>query len=180
MAGDRIHALNFALREFLPALKDAAGWASCKVIFQVIAISAEPYWHLRPTPVDQVRWPDLTAAGSRIVGPALTMLATELSGPDMPSYGLPPTVALFLSGDPEDNWLPGLHELNATAWGPHITRLVIAIGKGVSDSTIKRFGGPDATALIAANAASLTEYMRWAPVRPGSPTTSPRIVHDVW
>ena len=167
MAGDRIMMLNFAVRELLQPLWDsAAEHPQCKMLFQALAISTLPWWHVHATPVHDVRWLDVSAGGKLALGQALSMLADELSSPTMPTWCLPPTVVLILASMPTDNWLSGLQRLNDTRWGPHITRLAIAIGKDAPKVIIDHFLGNSELGLLQANnSPSIVNYIRWTPIR---------------
>jgi uncharacterized protein YegL len=163
MAGDRIRALNFAIRELQDPLRDlTAENPSYTLLFQALAISTAPWWHIQPTPVEFSRWSDLPARGELSLGRAFSMLAAELSGPEMPTWCLPPTVVLILAGAPTDDWQAGLRRLNDTRWGKHITRLAIAVGKEAPKAVLSSFiGNPEIPILQANNAPSVTNYMRW-------------------
>jgi uncharacterized protein YegL len=171
MAGDKIQSLNFAVREMLRPLHDTvAENPGCTLLFQAITISTEARWHVPATPLDDVRWLDVKAAGGLALGKAFSMLARELSSPAMPTRGLPPTVLLILSRGPTDDWQAGLQELNRTRWGPHTTRLTIAIGRDAPMSTLRRFmGTPGLEPLQANNVSAVTNYVRWAEVELDTP-----------
>lgn len=171
MAGDKIQALNFAVREMLQPLRYTVGeHPGCTLLFQAITIGTEARWHMPATPLDDVRWLDVKAAGGLAVGEAFSLLARELSGPAMPVRGLPPTVLLILSREPTDDWEAGLRELNRTRWAPHITRLTIAVGRDAPVPVLRRFmGTSELEPLQANNAEASANYIRWAEVETGTP-----------
>ena len=163
----KISTMNFAVRELLPELiRTASNFPEHELLFQAMGISTEAWWHIPATPVQDVQWPDLAAGGELSLGKALSMLADELSSPAMPTWCLPPTVALFLSSEPTDDWLTGLRRLNDTRWGPFITRLTTGIGIDAPPVTFGRFLGHSVGGIsMAHNPQSLVQEIRWIPIR---------------
>ncbi len=61
MYGDKIQALNNAIREALPAMQDAAKEnPNAEVMVRVVTFSSGASWHVAsPVPVEQFSWDDL-------------------------------------------------------------------------------------------------------------------------
>src|SRR5258705_10571162 len=114
MAADgKIQALNNAIRETLPHLREVASENPfAETLVRVIAFSTGVHWHIaRPTPVDELRWTDLQPGGFTDLGAALTELAAALQVPPMSERALPPAIVLISDGQPTDDFDAGLAAL---------------------------------------------------------------------
>src|SRR5918997_2043065 len=86
MRGGRIQALNNAISEVLPHLKDEArANPHAELLIRVLAFANEPRWVIEePTPVEQVHWERLEAVprGFTELGSALLTLSQALGSLD--------------------------------------------------------------------------------------------------
>lgn len=165
MASDKIQALNNAIREAIPHMRDVArGNPNAAVLVRAVRFSEGAQWHvLQPTPVDQFEWTDLTAHGSTAMGRALSLVAETLKTPPMPERALPPVLVLVSDGQPTDDFDGGLRALMAEPWGKKAVRLAIAIGEDADKAVLKRFiGHAELEPLQANNAEDLIKFIRWA------------------
>ena len=183
-ANGKIQALNTAIREAIPALQQAAREnPEAQVLVRALRFSRGAQWHIAvPTPVDELRWEDLTADAHTDMGKALAMVADEMKVPPMKPRSLPPVLVLISDGQPTDDFSVGLKKLMDQPWGRAAVRLAIAIGQDADLDVLQRFIGmsPEERApLQADNAEMLVENIRWASTigvagsKPGAPAPTP-------
>ncbi|UMG91785.1 VWA domain-containing protein [Nocardioides sp. TF02-7] len=127
LRGGRIQALNNAISEVLPHLKDEArANPHAELLVRVLAFANEPRWVIQqPTPVDQVHWERLEAVprGFTELGSALLTLTDALDGLDESSSAYPPAIILVSDGRPTQSsgttFAEGLQALLNNRWGRH-------------------------------------------------------------
>ena len=165
MSGGKIQALNHAIREAIPHMREVAkGNPNAEVLVRAIRFSAGAQWHVsQPTNVDEFEWTDLSANGSTDMGRALLLVTEALKISSMPERALPPVLVLVSDGQPTDNFKGGLQALMAEPWGKKAVRLAIAIGQDADTSVLQEFiGHAEIQPLQANNAEDLVNYIRWA------------------
>jgi uncharacterized protein YegL len=163
----KISALNNAVRECLPVLRDAAADNSVQVLVRALAFSTGFRWHIRaPTPVDEVRWDNLTAGGRTDLGAALRELANEMHALERDSTSgsfVPPAIVLVSDGHPTDEYGAGLKALLETSWGQKSARIAIGVGDDADHQTLTRFMGNDEMPVLGANEPdALVTLLKWA------------------
>ena len=180
----KISALNNAVRECLPVMAEAAAANSVRVLMRALAFSTGFRWHIaQPTPVDEVRWDDLDAAGRTDLGSALKELAEEMRVLERNAATgsfVPPAIVLVSDGHPTDEFGAGLKELTSTMWGSKAARIAVGIGDDVHHDTLRRFMGNDEIDVLAANEAdALVALLKWAStVAVGRASIPPRSEQD--
>jgi uncharacterized protein YegL len=160
----RIQALNTAIREAVPHLRDvAADNPNALVLLRVLRFGSGAAWHVsQPTPVDEYRHDDLEAEGVTDLGAALDLLATELQVPAMPERALPPVLVLVSDGRPTDDYRAALTRLLREPWGAKAVRLAIAIGRDADVEVLEQFIGTEGVApLRASTPEALVRQIRW-------------------
>jgi uncharacterized protein YegL len=166
MAADgKIQALNNAIRETIPHLRDVAvDNPFAQMLVRALTFSTGARWHIeQPTPVESLVWTDLVAGGFTDLGAALTALAAELEVPPMEQRALPPALVLISDGQPTDDWEDGLARLLTSPWGSRSVRLAIAIGRDAERSVLQEFiGRDDVEPGTANNPEQLAQMIRWA------------------
>jgi len=181
----KIQALNNAVREAIPQMRDAAdAQPQAQVLVRVISFSEGARWIVaEPTPVEGFTWTDLEATGTTDLGHALRLVADQLKVPPMSSRALPPVLVLISDGQPTDEFQDGMDTLLAEPWGKKAVRVAIAIGRDADDEVLRRFiANPEIRPVQANSPEQLVRYIRWAstlitPVsRPGREDQSPTIL----
>ena len=166
MAADgKIQALNNAIRETIPHLRDvAADNPFASMLVRAQAFSTGTHWHIaEPTPVEDLVWTDLAAGGFTDLGAALIELAGQLRIPPMEQRALPPAIVLISDGQPTDEWEEGLEYLLSEPWGARSVRIAVAIGRDADRSVLQRFiGRDDLDPVTANNPEQLAQLIRWA------------------
>lgn len=163
----KISALNNAVRECLPVLRDAAAENSVRVLIRALAFSTGCRWHIgTPTPVDEVQWDDLTAEGRTDLGAALTELAEEMKVLERDAATgsfVPPAIVLVSDGHPTDEFGAGLKALTSTSWGSKAARIAVGIGDDAHEETLARFMSNDEIPVLGANEPdALVALLKWA------------------
>jgi uncharacterized protein YegL len=203
MRGGRIQALNNAITEVLPHLRDEArANPHAELLVRVLAFANEPQWIIEePTPVDQVHWKRLDAVprGFTELGSALQSLAGALDHLDESNSAFPPAIILVSDGRPTQSsgvtFAEGLQALLNNRWGATAVRLALGVGRDADMHSLRRFiGDEDVPLLRADNPEQLVEYIVWASkaaskvasrpvVGPGSGVTAappPAIGDPIW
>lgn len=139
----KIEALNQAVRDALPHLRDLASQNPFVEIFvRAIVFADGSHWHIpEPTPVHDVPWPPVVAGGYTDLGSALTKVADVLRVPPMETRAFPPVLVIISDGRPTDDFESGLQRLMSEPWGRRAVRLAIAIGADADLDVLARFIG---------------------------------------
>jgi len=97
---------------------------------RALRFSRGAQWHIAvPTPVEDVKWEDVTADAHTDMGKALAAVAEEMKVPPMKSRSLPPVLVLVSDGQPTDDFSVGLKKLMDQPWGRAAVRMAVAIGQ---------------------------------------------------
>lgn len=175
--GGKIQALNQAIKEAVPHMRDAAaGNPEAQLLVRAIKFSSGAQWHIsQPQPVDNFTWSDISADGVTDMGKALCMVAEQLSLATMPKRALPPVLLLITDGQPTDDFNGGLKKLMAEPWGKKAVRLGIAIGEDAEHDVLEKFiANPEIPVLQAGNPESLVKLIRWASTVVTSTVSNPK------
>lgn len=165
MADDgKIQALNNAIREAIPHMRDVAdNNPNADVLVRAVSFSSGASWHLsQPTPVAEFKWEDLSADGVTDMGLALETVAEQLRIPPMSERALPPVLVLVSDGQPTDNFDKGLQALLDQPWGKKAVRIAIAIGADADHEVLQKFIGHREIRPLQANSPeALVKYIKW-------------------
>ena len=165
MQGDKIQSLNYAIQSAIPAMREAGDKnPNAQIFVRALRFSDAAQWHVaQPTPVQDFRWPDLTADGVTRMGEAMHVVAEQLKVLQGEGRILPPVLVLLSDGQPTDDFTAGLRELMAQPLGKKAVRIAIAIGQDADLDTLQKFiGHPELRPLQANNAEALVQYIKWA------------------
>ena len=171
LRGGRIQALNNAITEVLPHLRDEArANPHAELLIRVLAFANEPQWIIeQPTPVDQVHWKRLEAVprGFTELGSALQTLGEALDDLDESHSAFPPAIILVSDGRPTQSsgvtFAEGLQAVLNNKWGATAVRLALGVGRDADMHSLRRFiGDEDVPLLRADNPEQLVEYIVWA------------------
>jgi uncharacterized protein YegL len=158
MKGEKMQALNYALRSMLPHL---VSWESDQLqavlLIRVLAFATVPQWHVPdPTPVVDLsaRWRDLeyVPQGLTNMGPAFRAIARVLGPDKLERRALRPALLLVTDGQPTDppgGFEHGLATLRDSAAGRSLLRLAVAVGRDANSAPLNRFRSPDTPVLVA-------------------------------
>jgi uncharacterized protein YegL len=167
----RIQALNNAIREVVPHLRDESrANPHAQLFVRVLAFATEARWVLeRPTPIEEFKWRGVDAVpqGLTELGLALRELAGCMRELAAAARGFPPAIILVSDGHPTHTVGPhfgtGLQELMAEPWGRAAVRLALGVGRDADMHSLRRFIGREDVPLVRAdNPEQLTEFLVWA------------------
>lgn len=175
----KIGQLNFAIREALPEMRNAADDnPGASLLVRAVTFSSGAEWHVgEPTPVHDFQWEDVHTSGGTDLGAALKLAAGELRMPPMPERALRPVLALVSDGMPMDDWRAGLRAVDATPWGKRAVRVAIGIGTDADKGMLKEFlANPELEPLQANNPRQLAAAIRWVSTAAVSSASTPKAV----
>jgi len=160
----KIQALNSAIRDAIPAMRDASkGHPEVEVKVRAIKFSSGAQWHIsQETPVDTFEWRDLSADGVTDLGKAIDLVTDALDTRKMGDRAKPPVLVLISDGQPTDDWKGSLEKLNKLPWGQKSVRIAIAVGQDADRDVLQKFvNNPEMKVLDANNAQALTAFIKW-------------------
>jgi len=160
----KIQALNGAIREAIPHMRDVAqDNPNAQVLLRAVRFSSGAQWHVaQPTPVEDFQWTDLQADGVTDLGQALSLVAEQMQIPPMSERALPPVLVLISDGQPTDDWARGLQQLLDLPWGKKAVRIAIAIGEDADHDVLQRFiHNSELKPLQANNPEALVRHIKW-------------------
>jgi uncharacterized protein YegL len=171
MHGEKMQALNIAVREAIPHLQDAArANPSVQLMVRALGFSTSVSWLVgEPTPIERFTWTDLTAepGGRTELGLAFAEVTGQIRVLEEEHRGFAPALVLVSDGRPTDTVEPSfgraLRDLMSTAWGSKSVRMAIGIGRDADLDSLKRFiGHSEIDPVRADNPDQLVSYLRWA------------------
>lgn len=166
----KIQALNFALEETLPLLReDAADNPGAQMYMRVLTFATAPVWLFRdPVPIESFRWEPVAAVpqGLTELGSALMQLAEPMRELAAVGRGFAPAIVLVSDGKPTHATGPtfadGMAALMAEPWGQASIRMAVGIGEDADMDSLARFiDHSDRTPLRASNQADLVAMIQW-------------------
>ena len=172
----KIDALNQAIRDALPHLRDLASQNPfVEILVRAVAFSDGARWHIGdPSPVHDVSWPPVVAGGYTDLGAALVKVAEVLTVPPMEARAFPPVLVVVSDGRPTDDFEAGLERLMAEPWGRRAVRLAIAIGSDADLDVLSRFiGDPDIPPFTANDPEQLAYLVRFVSTAASQLASSP-------
>ena len=164
MKGDRIRAVNEAMRNVLPDLIGIGG-TQTDVFVSVMEFSSGFEWLMsEPVLVERFQsWTDLYADGVTDLGMALNELNVKLSRKafmQSPTVSYAPVIFLMTDGYPTDDYKGALKKLEKNDWFRIAVRVALAIGKDLDLEVLKEFTGNSEFIFQALDNQSLTNLVR--------------------
>lgn len=137
MEGRSIAAVNDAMREVIPDVKDISNKnADTNIKFAVMTFSSGTNWETpEPVELDSYKWTDLCAGGTTDMGEAFEELNSKLSRNSFlqdPAGVKAPVIILLSDGEPTDDYKAGLKLLQQNKW----FKRGIKIALGVDDANM--------------------------------------------
>jgi uncharacterized protein YegL len=170
-AGGRIQALNTAIEETLPQLReDSLDHPQAHLFIQALTFADQPAWLTRgPVPVENFHWERIQAQpqGLTELGAAIMQLIPLMRELNATGRGFAPVLVLVSDGKPTHVYGPTVDEamaaLMAEPWGAASVRMAVGIGEDADLAALSRFiNHPDRAPLRASNQTDLVTMIQWA------------------
>ena len=171
MDGAKIGAVNTAIEEVIPAIKDVSDEnADAQIKIAALEFSSGATWHTPggPVPAEQFRWNYLDAAGVTDLGAACRALNEKLSTKAFmqeATGSFAPAIFLLSDGDPTDDWWGPLQTLKQNNWFKAAVKVAVAIGDDANRDVLKEFTGSMEAVLEVHNSAMLKKMIKFVSVR---------------
>lgn len=168
MDGEKIAAVNTAIREVLPEIAEISSEnADAQIKVACLQFANDVQWLFRPTDVEGMTWNDLRAEGMTSMGTAFNELNTKLSRKeflDSPTGNFAPVLFLMSDGQPTDEYHKSLDSLRENRWFQIAIRVAIAIGDDADKNILTEFTGNPELVLTAHTPEALKQMIRFVSV----------------
>ena len=163
MQGSKIGAVNTAVREVLPELKDAGG-SDVDLKVACLTFSSGCQW-MYPTPIasESFQWNQVEADGVTDLGEACRELSKKLSKDEFlkaPSGSVAPAIFLMSDGEPTDDFESGLAQLKQNNWFKYAIKVAVAIGDDANKDVLAKFTGNIEAVIEAHTPEALKKWIR--------------------
>ncbi len=181
MMGDKITAVNNAIRETIPELKNMTN-ADAKIKIAVLDFASGAEWQSpQPIELDDFSWHDLQANGLTDLGEACEMLNEKLSRKAFMNNAVgnyAPAIVLISDGYPTDNYKKGLDLLNKNNWFKQSIRVALAVGSDYDRSILAEFTGNDESVIEIHKKSMLMKIIKFVSVRASQIASRSSIVSE--
>jgi uncharacterized protein YegL len=171
MDGSKIGAINAAIDEVIPALKEVSDEnADAQIKVAVLEFSSGARWITASgtVGVDQFYWNHIDAAGVTDLGAACKALNEKLSTKGFmreATGSFAPVIFLMSDGEPTDDWEGGLNTLKQNKWFKVAVKVAVAIGDDANKDVLVSFTGAEEAVLEVHSAAMLKKMIKFVSVR---------------
>jgi uncharacterized protein YegL len=171
MDGSKIGAVNAAIDEVIPALKEVSDEnADAQIKVAVLEFSSGARWITAngPVEVDQFYWNYMDAGGPTDLGAACKALNEKLSTKGFmreATGSFAPAIFLMSDGGPTDDWQRELDRLKQNNWFKAGVKVAVAIGDDADKDVLKAFTGSMEAVLETHSAATLKKMIKFVSVR---------------
>lgn len=168
MNGEKIAAVNTAIREVLPEIADISSEnADAQIKVACLQFASDVQWLFKPADVEGLTWTDLNAGGMTVMGEAFNELNKKLSRKeflDSPTGNFAPVLFLMSDGQPTDEYRKALDSLRENRWFKVAIRVAIAIGDDADKNILEEFTGNSELVLTAHTPEALKQMIRFVSV----------------
>jgi uncharacterized protein YegL len=171
MDGDKIGAVNAAIEEVIPDIREVSEENSdAQIKIAALEFSSGVNWITPGGPVeaDQFHWNYLYADGVTDFGAACKALNEKLSSKGFmkeATGSFAPAIFLLSDGEPTDDWQRELAVLKQNNWFKAAVKAAVAIGGEANKNVLKEFTGTMEAVMEVHNAAKLKKLIRFVSVR---------------
>ena len=171
MGGSKIGAVNAAIEEVIPELKDlSVKNADAQIKIAALEFSSGARWITDngPIEVENFNWNDINAGGVTDFGEACFKLNEKLSKNEYmqeATGSFAPALFLMSDGEPTDEYKHGLSKLWENNWFKKAVKVAIAIGEDANKAVLEEFTGSKEAVLEVHNAKALKKMIKFVSVR---------------
>jgi uncharacterized protein YegL len=171
MDGSKIGAVNTAIQEVIPAIRDVSEEnADAQIKIAALEFSSGARWLTPSGPVlaENFSWNFIDAAGVTDFGAACRALNEKLSTKAFmqeATGSFAPALFLLSDGEPTDEWQSALQTLRQNNWFKAAVKVAVAIGDDANKDMLKEFTGSMEAVLEVHNAAMLKKMIKFVSVR---------------
>jgi uncharacterized protein YegL len=163
MAGTKIGAVNNAIREVSPELKDAGG-SDVDLKIACLKFSTGCEWmHTAPVSAEDFHWANVSGDGVTDLGTACKELNRKMSKNaflSAPSASVAPVLFLMSDGDATDDYEGGLKELQQNNWYKYAIKVALAIGDDANIDELAKFTGNREAVITVHTPEALRKWIR--------------------
>lgn len=147
MSGEKIAAVNDAVRNVLPIVKSIGDEnPDADILLSTMKFATNVQWTTaQPQPAGNVNWTDCIANGMTAMGAACLELNSKLSHKhgflNSASGSYAPVIIMLSDGGPTDDFESAMSVLKKNSWFHHSTRIAIAIGNDADTDILSYFTG---------------------------------------
>lgn len=169
MYGEKIGAVNTAIREVIPEIKEiSAENADALIKIAVLTFSSGAKW-LYDSPIDseQFVWTNLDADGVTDMGLAFRMLNEKLSRSQFLNDvvgSFAPALFLMSDGQPTDDYKRGIDELKKNNWFKVALKVAVGIGEDRDLNVLQEFTSNKESVITVHTPEALRKMIRFASV----------------
>ena len=164
MAGEKIGAVNTAIREAIPMLRDVGG-SDANIRIAALLFSSGCRWmYPEPMAAAYFEWTPVEAFGVTDLGAALQELDNKMSRKSFlnsPSASVAPAIFLMSDGQPTDEYAIALKQLQNNNWFKHSIKVAIAIGGDADKNILEEFTGAREAVITLHTPESLRKFIRF-------------------
>jgi len=171
MSGSKIGAVNAAIEEAIPELKDiSANNADAQIKIAALEFASSANWITgnEPIPVGSFIWRYVNAGGNTALGEACRELDNALSTKTFmqeAAGSFAPAVILLSDGEPTDDFDGGLAKLKMNNWFKAAIKVAVAIGDDANKNRLAQFTGSMESVLEVHNSTGLQKMVKFVSVR---------------
>ncbi|MCL1921423.1 MAG: VWA domain-containing protein [Kiritimatiellaeota bacterium] len=171
MEGSKIGAVNSAIEEVIPELKNLSDAnADAQIKIAVLEFSSGARWLTPNGPVEAENyvWRDIDASGVTDLGDACLKLNEKLSTKGFmqeATGSFAPAIFLMSDGAPTDDYKTGLDKLKQNAWFKKAIKVSVAIGDDADSGVLSEFTGSSESVVTVHNVATLKKMIKFVSVR---------------
>jgi len=171
MEGKKIGAVNTAIREVIPEIRDISNEnADALIKIAVLEFSSGATWKTKngPEEADNFNWVPVDAAGVTDLGAACRALNDKLSTKAFmkeATGSFAPALFLLSDGSPTDDWQKGLDLLKQNNWFKAAIKVAVAIGDDADKDILAAFTGTKETVLEVHTTNALIKMIKFVSVR---------------
>lgn len=169
MYGKKIGAVNNAIEEVLPTIRDISDSnADAEIKVAILEFNTDVKWITPgPTPAEDLVWADINAGGLTALGAACEELNRKLSRDAFMSEvvgSYAPVLFLLSDGAPTDNFVAGLNALKQNNWYKAAMKVAIAIGNDADKDMLAQFTGSIESVITVHTPEELKKWIKFVSV----------------